>query len=110
MILLLALAATAPDLARAAHDEVARQSCRSTDPAEITVCARNRLRNRYQITDPDAPFDVYGNRMSVMSERSRWVEGGATGLQSCGPVGPGGWTGCMIQQWKRNDLQNPRRK
>lgn len=109
MLLLLALAA-APDLARAAHDEVAREACRPTDPAEITVCARDRLRNRYRTTDPNAPFDFHGNTMSVMRERSRWIEGGEAGPQSCGPVGPGGWTGCMIQQWKRNDLQNPLRK
>jgi hypothetical protein len=110
MLFILAIAAAVPDLAGAVNEEVARQSCRSTDPAEITVCARNRFRNRYQITDPNAPFDVHGNVMSVMGERSRWIEGGEAGPQSCGPVGPGGWTGCLIQQWKRNDLQNPNRK
>lgn len=106
--LLLAFVA-APDLSRAASEAVARHECRSKEPAEITVCAQRDQRGRYQVTDPNAPFDVHGTMMSVMRERSRWIEGGESGPGSCSAVGPGGWTGCMVRQWHRNDLQNPRR-
>ena len=106
--LLLALV-TPPDLAGAASMEVARQECRSRDPSELLVCGRGSARERYRTADPRAPFDFQGNTMSVLRERSRWIEGGESGPQSCGAVGPGGWTGCMIQQWKRNDQQNPLR-
>jgi hypothetical protein len=34
-----------------------------------------------------------------------WGEGGETGTQSCGPVGPGGWTGCMVREWDRQNIQ-----
>lgn len=107
---LLAAAGAAPDLSALVKREVERQSCRSSNPSEIVVCGRERSRDRYRTVDPAAPFDVRGNTMSVMRERSRWIEGGEAGTQSCSAIGPGGWTGCLIQQWKRNDLQNPRRK
>lgn len=98
-----------PDLAGQATRDVDRQFCRSAAPDEITVCARRSQRERYRVTDPNAPFDVHGNVMSVMRERSRWIEGGEAGIGSCSAVGPGGFTGCLIRQWQRNDLQNPRR-
>lgn len=57
---------------------------------EIVVCGRSRDDPEYyRITDPNAPFDPEGQRESVARERSRWVEDGDTGIQSCSPVGPG---------------------
>ena len=108
--MLLAASGVAPDLSALVTQEVDAQACRSSDPAEVVVCGSQRSRERYRTVDPNAPFDVHGTVMSVMRERSRWVDGLDTGTQSCSAVGPGGWTGCMIQQWKRNDLQNPRRR
>ena len=34
-----------------------------------------------------------------------WGEGGETGTGSCGPVGPGGWTGCLVREWDRQNAQ-----
>ena len=87
---------------------VTESECRPWE-AEIVVCGKRNQQRRYQTADPNAPFDPTGNVMSVARERSRWIEGGEAGPQSCSAVGSGGWTGCLIQQWKRNDLQNPRR-
>ncbi len=100
----------APDLSALVKREIELESCRSTDPADVVVCGSRKSGNRYRTVDPTAGFDVRGNVMSVMRERSRWIEGMDTGTQSCSAVGPGGWTGCMIKKWNRNDLQNPRRK
>ena len=108
--LVLAAGGTAPDLSALVKREVDLVSCRSTDSAVVVVCGSKRSSNRYRTVDPAAEFDVHGNVMSVMRERSRWIEGMETGIHSCSAVGPGGYTGCMLRQWERNDLQNPERK
>jgi len=104
LLLLLALGA-APDLSTEVTREVSRQECRAIDSDEIIVCGRRKPDERYRLPDRDGPFDPSGNAESVMRERERWAECGETGTNSCGPVGPGGWTGCMLQQWKREDQQ-----
>ena len=106
MALLLLLALGAPDIAAEVTREVSRQECRAADSSDIIVCGRRKPDERYRIPNRDGPFDPSGDRYSVMRERERWVEGGEAGIQSCGPVGPGGWTGCMIQQWKRESQQS----
>jgi hypothetical protein len=103
--LLLALGG-APDIAAEATREVSRQECRALDPNEIIVCGRRKPDERYRLPDRNGPFDPSGDVESVMRERERWAEGGETGTNSCGPVGPGGWTGCMVQQWKRDNQQS----
>lgn len=101
------LAATAePDVSSMASREVARQECRLPgEGEEIVVCGHRDAQRRYQVTDPKAPFDPAGSVNSVARERSRWIEGGETGTGSCSPVGPGGWTGCMLNGWKRERQQ-----
>lgn len=92
----------------AVGDAVAISECRkSSTNDEIIVCGQ-RERNRYAITDPNAPFDPEGDVPSVMRERQSWVQEGDTGTLSCSPVGPGGWTGCMVKQWKRQREQRAR--
>lgn len=89
----------AADVAGAASAEVARQECKSVDKDEVLVCGR-RGRSPYRLPEREA-FDPDGDMPSVMRERTAWIEEGDVGTQSCGPVGPGGWTGCMVKQWKR---------
>ena len=102
MLLLLILAQAAPvNLSTEASREIARQECRTVDQREIVVCARRKPDERYRMPDRDGPFDPAGETMSVMRERMSWIEEGDTGTQSCGPVGPSGWTGCMAKAWKR---------
>jgi hypothetical protein len=106
MLLLLFLAPGAePDIGAELAREVARQECRAADSDDILVCGRRRP-DRYRLPDREKPFDPAGNMESVARERRRWAEGGEAGSQSCGPVGPGGWTGCLIQQWEREKQQN----
>lgn len=63
----------------------------------ITVCARKAESERYRIPAPfrDGPKgpqnEAWNNRVMAY-ERI-----GATGTQSCSPVGAGGWTGCAGQ-------------
>ena len=107
MFLMLVLAQAAQiDLGTAVSREIARQECRETDPNEIVVCGRRKADERYRMPGHDGPFDPDGDQPSVMRERSSWVEHGDTGINSCGPVGPGGWTGCSLKDWERDRQQN----
>lgn len=106
MLLVLAVVAADPDIAGAASREVARQECRLKEPTdEILVCGRRETLKRYQVTDPNAPWDPSGPVDSVARSRARWIEEGDVGVQSCGSVGPGSWTGCTIKEWKRERQQ-----
>ena len=88
-----------PDIAAATGAEMARQDCRSADPDEVMVCAR-RERSPYRLPERKQ-FDPAGDMQSVMRERQAWAEEGDAGIGSCSAVGPGGWTGCMVRDWKR---------
>lgn len=105
LLLLLAQAAQ-PDPGASVGREVARQECRQVETDEILVCGRRRVNERYRLPDRDAPFDPDGETQSVMRERMSWGEGGEAGIGSCGPVGPGGWTGCMTRAWERERQQS----
>jgi len=94
------------DYPREVGETVAIAECRKkSSDDEIVVCGQ-RERNRYAVTDPQAPFDPDGDMPSVMRERRAWVEEGDVGTLSCSPVGPGGWTGCMVKQWIRDREQH----
>jgi hypothetical protein len=97
---ILILLQQAPDVAREASRAVARQECAATDKDEIVICG-NRGRSPYRLPEPPPHFDPFGDMPSVMAEREAWADAGDSGIQSCSPVGPGGWTGCMVKEWKR---------
>lgn len=105
----LLLLATVIDLSAIIRQEVAG-GCEDGASASdrIVVCGVRRHSGKtgpYRITIPDDGFDVKGNARSVASERSRWVSGGASGTGSCSAVGPGGWTGCLVQGWRQQRQQ-----
>lgn len=105
LLTLAIIAAGDPDLAAAATNQVARDECRGpVVDAEVRVCARAKVKNRYQITDPNV-WDPSGQTYSVAAERDRWIQDGKAGIGSCSAVGPGGWTGCMRQNQLRNRKQ-----
>ncbi|MBN9142713.1 MULTISPECIES: hypothetical protein [unclassified Novosphingobium] len=64
---------------------------------EITVCARKAESERYRIPEPfrentGGPKNESWNNKVIAYERV-----GASGAQSCSPVGAGGQTGCVSQ-------------
>ena len=69
----------------------------SSDPNEITVCARLPDADRYRVPpslrdNPDAPANnSWANRATELSYVGR------TGTDSCSTVGGGGFTGCFNQ-------------
>ena len=73
---------------------------RSTDDA-IVVCARKPETERYRIPEK---LRNGGSRQSrqAWANRARALETvGSTGINSCSPVGPAGFTGCMTQVIKQ---------
>ena len=69
---------------------------RSTDD-DVVVCARKPERERYRIPEK---LRENGSRQSreAWANRARSLETvGRTGINSCSPVGPAGFTGCLTQ-------------
>jgi hypothetical protein len=67
---------------------------RSTDD-QVVVCARRPEAERYRIP-PNMRQSGTPQQMESWAVRSRSLEtAGATGINSCSPVGPAGYTGCL---------------
>jgi hypothetical protein len=108
-ITLAATAATALGLALPSAPAVAQQNAiaeiivygtdpcpRSTDD-QVVVCARRPESERYRIPQKYRPSGPR-QETEAWASKSRSIETvGATGINSCSPVGPGGHTGCLTQ-------------
>ena len=73
---------------------------RSTDD-EVVVCARKPETERYRIPEE---YRSSGPRQAgqAWANKARALETvGATGINSCSPVGPAGFTGCLVQVIKQ---------
>lgn len=69
---------------------------RSTDD-QIVVCARRPEADRYRIPEKLRPSGTR-QQTEAWAKKSRVLEtAGSTGINSCSPVGPGGYTGCLTQ-------------
>lgn len=75
--------------------------CPEGTGGEIIVCAKRPESDRYRIPtefrEPSA-----ADRESQESRVEGAVALGRTGTDSCSPVGPGGFTGCFVQQVRQN--------
>ena len=69
---------------------------RSTDD-EIVVCARKAETERYRIPERLRQGGSLQARQSWAARARTFETVGATGTNSCSPVGPGGFTGCVGQ-------------
>ena len=67
---------------------------RSTDD-QVVICARRPEAERYRIP-PKMRQSGTPQQMESWAVRSKSLEtAGATGINSCSPVGPAGYTGCL---------------
>lgn len=73
---------------------------RSTD-SEIFVCSRKSERERYRIPEKLRDGGTLQQRESWANKAKAFETYGRTGINSCSPVGPGGWTGCTQQLIKQ---------
>ena len=69
---------------------------RSTDD-EIVVCARKPEAERYRIPERLRQGGSLQSRQAWAARAKQFETVGRTGVNSCSPVGPGGWTGCTEQ-------------
>lgn len=69
---------------------------RSTDD-DIVVCARKDEKERYRIPERFRQGGSLQSRQSWAARARTFETVGATGTNSCSPVGPGGFTGCVSQ-------------
>jgi hypothetical protein len=69
---------------------------RSTDD-NIVVCARKPEAERYRIPEKMRGVGSYQSRQSWANKAMQFETVGRSGINSCSPVGPGGWTGCTQQ-------------
>ena len=97
------LAALPGTAAAQASDRVSEVIVYGNDPCprsaddDIVVCARKPETERYRIPER---FRSSGPRQTreAWANKARALETvGATGINSCSPVGPGGFTGCLSQ-------------
>src|SRR4051794_5203218 len=73
---------------------------RSTDD-QVVVCARRPEAERYRLPEKFRPSGTRQQK-EAWANRARSIETvGATGINSCSPVGPGGFTGCLTQVIKQ---------
>ena len=69
---------------------------RSTDD-EVVVCARKPETERYRIPEKYRSTGPRQSRQAWANKARAFETVGATGINSCSPVGPAGFTGCLTQ-------------
>ena len=72
---------------------------RSTDD-EIVVCARKSETERYRIPERFRTGGSLQSRQAWAVRARNFETVGATGVNSCSPVGPAGFTGCLSRLTK----------
>jgi hypothetical protein len=69
---------------------------RSTDD-QVVVCARRPETERYRIPEKLRPSGTR-QQTEAWANKAHVIETvGSTGINSCSPVGPGGYTGCLTR-------------
>jgi hypothetical protein len=96
-----ALVAPAPALAQ--NSKISEIIVYGTDPCprstddEVVVCARKPESERYRIPERYRQTGPRQSRESWANKALAFETYGRTGINSCSPVGPAGFTGCTQQ-------------
>ncbi len=78
---------------------------RSTDD-EVVVCARKPEGERYRIPERLREGGSIQSRQAWAVRAKSFETVGRTGINSCSPVGPAGFTGCLVQVIKQARSQD----
>jgi hypothetical protein len=71
--------------------------CPRSSDDQVVVCARRPEADRYRIPEKLRPSGTR-QQTEAWAKKARVLETvGSTGINSCSPVGPGGYTGCLTQ-------------
>ena len=94
----------APAMAQQANGEVVvfgDDPCpRSTD-SQVYVCTRRPEADRYRLPKSQQLQGTRQERNSWANKSRALNRAGSTGINSCSAVGPGGHTGCLIEEIKQ---------
>ena len=75
--------------------------CPRSTGDQVVVCARHPEAERYRLPENFRPSGTRQQK-EAWARRAKSIEtAGATGINSCSPVGPGGFTGCLTQVIKQ---------
>jgi hypothetical protein len=74
---------------------------RSTDD-QIVVCRREDEKMRYRMPEAYRPNGTFQQKQSWAKQAESVKRAGRTGIGSCSPVGPAGYTGCLTQQIEKS--------
>src|SRR3954471_9556123 len=100
---MMAGAAAFPAPAQAQADSVSEIIVYGNDPCprstddQVVVCARRPEADRFRIPEKLRPSGTR-QQTDAWANRSKALETvGSTGINSCSPVGPAGYTGCLTR-------------
>jgi hypothetical protein len=97
------VALPAPAAAQATNEVIVygNDPCpRSTD-STVYVCTRRPENQRYRIPETLRESGTRQQRQAWANKSRQIMTAGNTGINSCSPVGPGGHTGCLLQEIRR---------
>jgi hypothetical protein len=99
----------APALAQQNQAEVivyGNDPCPRSTESSIVVCRRVPENQRYRLPQSQRESGTRQQRQA-WANKSRQIQSlGATGINSCSAVGPGGYTGCLTQQIRQARQEN----
>jgi hypothetical protein len=81
---------------------------RSTDD-QVVVCARRPETERFRLPEKFRPSGTRQQKEAWANQARSLETVGSTGINSCSPVGPGGFTGCLTQVIKQARQENRER-
>lgn len=107
MLLLVGSAGVAQVDPQSAKLRITKDECSATATTEdIVVCGSREKNSPYRLPKLNDRFDPNGPVDSVARERNRLMQGDESGIGSCSNRGPGGMTGCWLQDVKNKRLQH----
>jgi len=72
--------------------------CPRSSDDQIVVCSRRPENERYRLPKNQQLQGSRQERQAWANKSQSVMTAGATGINSCSAVGPGGQTGCLVQQ------------
>jgi hypothetical protein len=107
LLLAAAIGPAVPKTPAPAKSAVASAPCPTGVTNEVTVCGRRGEDEPYRLPEQfrDPGFRTDGAHDSVSRERHKLLDVGSAGTGSCSKVGGGGWTGCMVNDWRAQEQQ-----
>jgi hypothetical protein len=90
-----------PAIAQSSNSEVivyGTDPCPRSTESNVVVCVHRPETERYRLPKSQQLQGTRQQRQSWVNKSKSVMTAGSTGINSCSAVGPGGHTGCLIQE------------